>query len=236
MPDAMTIAVHSMHNDMQRVSAISHNLVNAATPGYRRDIVLARPFASLLATGADAAPAPPDSVLDTSAGTLKSTGRPLDLAVAGDAYIELATPQGPAYSRGGSFHADASGKLVNEAGLPLQGWGGDLILKGEAGLGIDRQGKLSQDGQTLGQIKLVHFTDVRALHKDSTGLLRAAAEAAQPAPAAELRSGQLENSNVVVLREMVSMKEATRHFEAMQKLFQSYDEQMGNAIKSIGEF
>jgi len=53
---------------------------------------------------------------------------------------------------------------------------------------------------------------------------------------ARVRQGYLENSNVASVSEMVGIIETMRHFEANQKLIQSYDEMLGRAIRTLGEF
>lgn len=242
MSNALIASVQSMQNDLRRMDTISQNMVNIATPGYKRTIPVAGAFDAMLAAPAQGAPASPaqaptvNSVLDLSAGAFKQTNKPFDLAIAGDGYFELATPEGPAYTRAGDFHLDARGRLVSQAGYALQGMQGDLVLNGAAAA-IDHGGRITQDGASVGQVKLVRFADPRALVKNGAGLLQAVAGmdgATEAKP--ELQVGYLENSNVTPMREMVSMMETTRHFEAAQKLFQGYDEKIASAIQKLGQF
>jgi len=240
MSNALTAAVQSMQGDLRYMETISQNMVNIGTPGYRRSIPLSRPFGEAMraagaAAGAPIAPAL-TSVLDLSTGSVKQTGRAWDVAIGGEGYFEVSTAQGPAYTRAGDFRLDAGGRLVTQAGLPVQGLGGDLVLNGPNAT-IDHAGNVVQDGENLGQIKIVRFADPRALVKGASGLLQAAGPglgAIETKP--ELQPGYLENSNVTPLREMVLMMETTRHFEAAQKLFQGYDEMLGTAIQKLGEF
>lgn len=244
MTNALTTIAQSMQGDLRYMDTISQNMVNIATPGYRRSIPLSRPFEAALQAAGQANPDPAlkhaapalTSVLDLSTGSLKQTGKAWDVAINGEGYFEIATAQGPAYTRAGDFRLDASGRLVTQGGLPVQGMNGDIILNG-ANAAIDHAGNIVQEGDKIGQIKIVRFTDARALVKSATGLLQAAvpengAIDAKP----ELQVGYLENSNVTPMREMVLMMETTRHFEAAQKLFQGYDEMLGTAIQKLGEF
>ncbi|MGZ3182510.1 MAG: flagellar hook-basal body protein [Telluria sp.] len=231
MSNALVSAIDSMQHDLRRMDTVSQNIANMATPGYRRAIPATQPFGQALdaAAAADA----PRAGVDLSTGALRQTGRALDLAIAGDAWFELATPEGPAYTRAGDFALDAQGRLVGQGGFPVQGLAGELLLAPTPAT-VDHAGRISQDGRTVGQLKLVRFADPKAVTKGAHGLLQAAGgvQAAQ----AEIRSGVLEASNVVPLREMVALMETTRHFEAAQRLYQGYDEMLGSAIQKLGQF
>lgn len=230
MPNALTLAIDSMQQDMQRLATISQNMANSATPGYRREIAVARPFAGVLAAEARA------SVPDLAAGPLRSTGRPLDVALSGAGFFVLNTPHGPAYTRAGSFHVDPAGRLVDPQGAPVQGGGGDIVLKGTAAE-IDAHGRVMQDGRSVGQLKVVQFGPGPAVRRAGGGALTLADGVEPQALAAfRLQPGHLEGANVKPLREMLDMTETLRHFEAAQKLVLGYEEQLAAAIKSLSEF
>jgi len=241
LTNALTAVVHSMQGDLRYMETISQNMVNIATPGYRRSIPLSQPFGELMqAAGPDkaAARAAPalTSVLDLSTGPLKQTNKAWDIAITGEGYFEIGTAQGPAYTRAGDFRLDASGRLVTQGGMPVQGMSGDIILNGP-NASIDHAGNIVQDEVRIGQIKIVRFTDAKALVKTASGLLQPASPDNGTVEAkAELQVGYLEQSNVTPMREMVLMMETTRHFEATQKLFQGYDEMLGSAIQKLGQF
>lgn len=245
MSDALMTAVHMMSSDMQRMNAISHNMVNATTPGYKREVPVFRSFDHVMQTaivsgdqGVAARVGLPgvSNVVDGAAGSMRFTGKPFDLAVVGDGYFEVRMKHGTGYTRAGGFHLDASGRLVNEAGFAVQGMNGDIILNG-ANASIDGTGSISQNGQPVAKIKIVRFPGMDALVKAGDGIFEPRnGETTVAESNAELRVGHLENSNVVPMREMVMMMETARHFEAAQKLFQGYDEQLGAAIQSLGGF
>ena len=245
MTNALTTAIQSMQNDLQYMDIISQNMVNIATPGYKRAIPVAHTFGEAMRVAGQAdtgattlvgAMPTLDSVLDISTGLIKQTGRPWDIAITGDGYFELATPDGPAYTRAGNFRLDSAGRLVSESGLAVQGVGGDIVLNGANAI-IDHTGRITQEEETAGQLKVVRFADSKAMIKTAEGLLRPAnAASAVTEIAPEVQVGYLENSNVATMREMVSMMETTRHFESAQKLFQGYDEMLGTAIQKLGEF
>lgn len=246
MSNALVTAIDSMQNDMRQMETLSQNMVNISTPGYRRAIPSAPAFAHAMAAAqpaglpaqAPAAQAGPaaQAAVDLSHGAVKQTGRAWDLAIDGDGYFELATPEGPVYTRAGDFTLDARGRLVSQSGHAVQGSQGEIVLNGpDAAIG--RDGRITQDGREVAQLRIVRFANAAALERSPSGALRAAAGASGEVDArAQLLSGHLEGSNVAPMREMVAMLQTTRHFESAQKLYQGYDEMLGSAIQKLGQF
>jgi flagellar basal-body rod protein FlgG len=239
MSNALVTAIDSMQNDMRQMETLSQNMVNISTPGYRRAIPSAPAFAHALAAAQPAglAPqAPAAQAVDLSHGAVKQTGRAWDLAIDGDGYFELATPEGPVYTRAGDFALDARGRLVSQSGYAVQGVQGEIVLNGpDAAIG--RDGRITQDGREVGQLRIVRFANAAALERSPSGAMRAAAGASGEIDTrAQLLSGHLEGSNVAPMREMVAMLQTTRHFESAQKLYQGYDEMLGSAIQKLGQF
>ncbi|PNA99482.1 flagellar biosynthesis protein FlgG, partial [Pseudomonas sp. FW306-2-11BA] len=53
---------------------------------------------------------------DVSGGAIQLTGNPLDVAIVGDGYFAVQTPQGERYTRAGALTTDATGRLVTMEG------------------------------------------------------------------------------------------------------------------------
>ncbi|PRC93902.1 flagellar hook-basal body protein [Solimicrobium silvestre] len=245
MADAFSIAIQSMQNDMQRMDIISENVANSATPGYRRALSTNQSFGDVLQSSSlsnvthsiEITLPTVTSVLDTASGSIKSTSQPLDLAISGDGYFELTTPDGLAYTRAGNFHINEDGHLVSQDGYPVSGKGGDIIVNGKSTPTITPSGEVSDGSTAVGQIRIVSFADKHGLQTRSGGLLVSTNNDAETSDSsAQLQIGFLENANVIPLNEMVSMLETSRHFESQQKLFQGYDEQISSAIQKLGQF
>jgi flagellar basal-body rod protein FlgG len=239
MNGVLGIAASSMNEGQARLATISHNLANATTAGYKREITVGRAFADhLQAAGADAtrvfATSLPvaTSAIDMRAGTLRATGNPLDVALEGEGFFELQGPEGAVYTRQGTFGIDARGRLVHASGLPAAG---EITLAGGQPR-IDAQGNVFEDDKPAGKLRVVAFERPAALARLGEGLYGAPAEAAPLAANARVRQGWLENSNVTTAREMVGLIETVRHFEANQRLIQSWDELLGRTIRTLGEF
>lgn len=259
--EVLAIALASMQQDMTRVDRVALNLANVSTPGYRREVVAVRPFAEVLdgaglpelgsaATLPTADPArTPGAVQvlsDTRAGTLRVTGQPLDLALTGDGFFEVATDGGPAYTRQGSFRVDAQGRLVTAQGHPVMGRNGEIHLTTQTPF-VDSAGNVTEPNATSGpsaaapgtpvaQLKVVRFDDAKTLQRLGDGLVAAGAGMSEVADGeAGIRQGALENANVSSAQEMVQLVQAMRHFESMQRIAQGYDEMLGMAIRKLGD-
>jgi flagellar hook protein FlgE len=59
-------------------------------------------------------------------GALQRTGRATDLAIQGDGFFQVGTPNGPMYTRGGALTLDAAGNLTTAEGFFVQGWQADV--------------------------------------------------------------------------------------------------------------
>lgn len=246
MLDALSASETGMLNDIQRMHAISHNLANVSTAGFKREMVVSRPFVehlSVAATTADAARAsfqvvtPQLEVLtDHRAGTLKFTGNPLDLALQDDGFFTVTGASGPLYTRQGSFRLDAQGRLVTVTGMPVLGNGGEIRLNTPNPV-IDQNGNVYEGDQIVAQFQVVKFSDPGRLTNVGNGLY-SAGEGVVPAPPelARIRQGYLEMPNVVLTDEMIHMIETMRHFESSQRVLKSYDSMLDKAINVIGEF
>ena len=234
--NAFDIAALSMDTDMQRLANIGQNLANIQTGGYKRVVVAQRPFSETMAA-IDSTRGTPDTALDTTAGALRASTNPLDLAVDGDGFFEFESPQGPALSRQAMLHVDGQGRLVNDAGLAIRGDRGDLRIPTPANnLRIDAQGEVWVDDRSLGKLQLSRVGNPTALQPLGGGLYRPAADdAAQPIDTPRVLSGQREGSNVSSSAEMVRLMETSRHFEAMAKVVQGYDDAMDKAIRKLGD-
>ncbi|MEO6936634.1 MAG: flagellar hook-basal body protein [Collimonas sp.] len=248
MEELLGVALQSMQQDMARVDRVAMNLSNALTPAYKREVAVVRTqsargpsFARMLDAGmAEAAGRDmPDNhievLTDTRPGTLKSTGQNLDLAITGSGYFEVQTENGSAYTRQGNFRMDARGRLVTAQGYPVMGKGGDIYLN-TSQPSIDAAGNIIENKLPVAQLKVVQFDKPAGLRRLGDGLVAAGDGMTQLQDAdVQIRQGYLENANVSSMREMVELTQTMRHFEAMQKVAQGYDEMLGTAIRKLGD-
>jgi flagellar basal-body rod protein FlgF len=233
----LDVSTRAMRLDMDRVRAAANNLANVNTAGFRREIVTGNTFSAALAAALQPDEATPLATIDSRAGPLRATGRALDLALPGAGYLEVTTDQGIAFTRNGALQVDAQGRLVTSAGHPVMGDSGEIRVDGED-VQILPNGDVRQGDRTLGRLRVVQFDGANPGLAPLGNGLYAASAAAQPAESTTgnlLRSGYLEQSNVVIATEMLRLTETMRHFEALQRIVQGYDESLEKAIRKFGE-
>jgi flagellar basal-body rod protein FlgG len=252
MFEALQIAATGMHAQQLQVDTIANNLANVSTTGFKKARVQ---FAELINAGAagsastDPAAATPSAratgVVGAGttrlfdAGDLHRTDSPLDIAIAGDGFIELTLPDGSvAYTRGGSLKVGADGLLTTQNGNPLKP--GLVVPDNAQSLVIAADGRVSvrlpnqSQPVELGQLELVRFTTPAALSVLGDNLYSATTASGEPISvragengAGSFQQGVLEGSNVKLVEEMVNLMVAQRAYEASVKVVQASDEMLG---------
>jgi flagellar basal-body rod protein FlgF len=245
MNEILSLVLGSMHGDMARLDRVAMNLANVQTPGYKRQLALVLPFAARL-DQTDTAAQPvlaqgPAIHTDQRAGALRSTGQPLDVALSGPGWFEVATEHGTAYTRQGNFRLDARGRVVTQQGYTVMGSGGEIQLTQGTPV-IDATGRVfdgtaaGNGAQAVAQLRVVQFEPGAQVEALGDGLVQVHGE---PAPAPEgstqVQQGFLEHSNVSAMQEMLQLLQSVRHLEAMQKVAMGYDEMLGTSIRRLGE-
>lgn len=207
----------------------AHDLVN---PNQTLDQQVPWPRSILLAQ-----PRIGERVVDLSQGSLKATGNPLDLAISGEGFFRIQTPAGELLTRKGVYHLSAEGYVVDDHGNQLLGDGGPLQVPDGGKLFVQGDGTVTVDGEVIDRIVPVTVEDPRVLEKAGNSLFQIKKDAqVQPMPAegATIEQGFLETANVEVVTEMVNMIEATRAFEAYQKMITGTFDQDKKAITEVG--
>jgi flagellar basal-body rod protein FlgF len=209
----------------------SHNLANANTPGFRKDLAL---YSGPRVTSGL------KTEVDLSVGQVQTTGNPLDVAINGEGYFVIEDGEGGlAYSRRGDFRVDADGFLTNGAGYRVLGQGGTINVPPYSEINVGEDGVISlrpigAEANALaevGRLQLVKTEPGQVLRKTPDGLLRSA-NALFESPEVKVVSGALEGSNVNVIDSLVTMIELARRFETQVKLMQSAEENR-NSLNQI---
>jgi flagellar basal-body rod protein FlgG len=228
------IAGAILAQSQRRLESAAANVANIATPGYKRRVA----FSDVLAqdSGAARAGRPADSTfLDVSAGKLMETGKPTDLALAGDGFFILKSDDKQVYSRLGQFRRDGDGRLVSGDGFALQAKeGGDVVLR-DGAFELKPDGTIVQNGAPVARVAVAVFAEPSALASRG-GYFEAGDAEPQEVAAPALRQGALEASNVSTGDEMVTMMESVRRAESAQRILNTYDDLMGRAIGAFGQF
>ncbi len=224
---------------LQRQDALANNLANASTNGFRAELdafrgvpvrgdgATTRVYALESTVGYDATPGP-----------VEATGRPLDVAMQGNAWLAVQSLDGTeAYTRAGSLQVSPEGQLVTPAGLPVLGDGGPITvpLNGQIAIGSDGSITSAVQGsrpQQVGRLKLV--TPEAPLERGTDGLFRGSDGADLSADTtARVQSGALEGSNVSTVSTMVEMIAAARQFEQQMKMLQGAEQRDQAAAKLL---
>jgi flagellar basal-body rod protein FlgG len=172
--------------------------------------------------------------IDYSTGTLEDTGRDTDMALVGDVFFVLETPEGERYSRAGAFLVDGANYLIDADGNYVLGGNGRIYV-GSNEFSVDNAGSVYVNGQYSDTLRIVSFEDNNTLRKQGSNLFFSTAEpAAAAAGTYEVKQKFLENSNVDVGREMVDMISVYRAYETNQRMLTMIDEIVGKAVNDIG--
>ena len=222
---------------MQRQEVLSHNLANASTNGFRAELSAFRSVpvqgdgASTRVFALESTPG-----YNPNPGPIQSTGRSLDVALQGNAWLTVQGLDGTqAHTRAGALEVNAEGLLVTRTGLTVIGDGGPINVPANSELLIGADGTINATlgggrAQVIGKLKLV--TPEVPLTRGDDGLFRATEDL--PAdPDARLQDGALEGSNVSPVEAMVAMISAARQFEQQMKMLQSVQEKEQSATKLL---
>lgn len=216
---------------------VANNVANMNTPGFRGQNLIFSEFISD-PKGADD---PLSFVFDrgqyqiTDPGPVQFTGNSLDIALEGPGFIGVQSPGGEiAYTRAGNFEMAPDGALITAAGFPVADAGGATITvpAGSTEIKIDDNGFVSnQDGQ-IGQIMIVEFENIQQLNPMGNNLYETDAATAPPEDTV-VKQGHLEGSNVKPVVEMTRMIDTLRSFQSLQKVLQTENERLRDAIEQL---
>ena len=172
---------------------------------------------------------------DVSEGPLTSTNNPLDLAIRGDSYFAVKTPQGTRYTRHGVFQLDNLGQIVTSDGNQLLGAGGAPITipPNASNIIVARDGTVSADAAQIGRIEVFRFDNPAALTKVGNSLLDAKGQAAQPTRDSDIAQGMVEGSNVNGVAEMTRMIDTVRSYQAANNLVDMEHKRILDAIDGL---
>lgn len=229
-----SVGVAGLFRQEKRYDIIANNLSNLQTVGYKKDVPVFHKFFSE-ALSPSLTEDPVESVTSFHQGEMQGTGNQLDMAIEGEGFFKIRTPNGIRYTRSGNFHLDKGGVLVQANGYPVLGNGREITLRGTHVV-IDTDGTISADGSNQGKIDLVTFPDLNGLQKEGQTLFKLAKEQDEIEPKqGQIQQGSLEFSNVNALEEMVKMIDSLRTFQACYKMVQVEDDLNSRAVNDLAK-
>jgi flagellar basal-body rod protein FlgF len=237
----------------RELDVVANNIANLDTTGYKSDGSVFEEYLMPIARdpgflGADARMS---YVQDRatwhnfSAGPVRQTGNPLDVAIDGDAFLVVQTSRGERYTRNGALQINATGELVTSGGERVVGDGGpiqfqstdhDISINPDGTITVREGGNTTSDS-ARGKLRLVRFDRASQLQKDGATLFSAPEGVTpQPAPTSvRVVQGAIEQSNVRGVVEMARMIEVTRTYTQIAGMLQQQGDLRRSALEKLAE-
>ena len=211
----------------RNMDIISNNIANATTAGFKGDRLI---FNDLMTREAQV-------IYDQ--GPMQHTGNTLDVAIVGDGFFRVQTPEGVRLTRNGSMHMSSEGTLVDANGNQVLGEGGQGITLNPNGPApsIGADGTIVQGDEQVGKLEVVDVADRALLMKAGGNFFTGrdgATPPATPVEGASIEQGYIEATNIKVVRQMVDMISTFRAFESYQKIIHSIQAMDTSCINSVG--
>ncbi|CAO3459369.1 Flagellar basal-body rod protein FlgF [Azospirillum argentinense] len=224
----------------RQLDVVANNIANMNTAGFRGERML---FEAAMERGGMK---PSDKIAftidratytDFTPGSLKPTDNPYDVALDGDGWLQVQTPDGPRYTRDGRMRRDVDGQLVNAGGFPyLDDNQQPIVIPADRSrMEIGTDGLVSADNEMIARLRVVRFESPQALAQ--TGDVLFDAGDAQPLPAPDTRTiqGKVEQSNVQSIAEMSRMMELTRDYQSVTRMMDDGQDLLRSAINRLGK-
>ncbi len=238
MQPGLYVALSSQVALERRLTTIADNVANAGTVGFRATGVKFEDLVSGMGKGSMSFVSTGETYLSTASGGMKETGNPLDMAIKGEAWFGIQTPQGLIMTRDGRFTIQPNGQLVSIEGHPVVDAGGaEIILDPQAGPPVvSADGIIRQGGNLVFGIGLFEFTPgADFVRYGNSGVV----PPPEPQPVVAridvgVMQGFVENSNVDPVLEMTRLIKVQRAFENMAALTRSSESKLDEAVKALG--
>jgi flagellar basal-body rod protein FlgF len=236
MDNAGYVALTRQAGLWSEMRVVANNIANAQTAGFRAEGVLFSEYVRSLGRDAPSLSMAAARVRETSfaQGTLAATGGAFDLAIEGEGFFLVQTPDGQRLTRAGAFTPNENGDLVTAEGHPVLDPGGAPVFvpAGTGPVAIAPDGTISADGQPVGQIGLFLPADPRGLVRED-GVRFRADGGIVPAEGGRMLQGFLEGSNVDPVLQIARMIEVQRAYELGQGFLDREDERIRSVIRAM---
>ncbi|MBK9468197.1 MAG: flagellar basal-body rod protein FlgG [Gammaproteobacteria bacterium] len=261
MMNALWVSKTGLSAQDTQLATISNNLANVSTVGFKRDRVTFEdllyqirrqpgaqssqdnqlPSGLQLGTGVRIV----STQKEFTEGSLQVTGNALDVAINGRGFLEVLQPDGTtAYTRNGQLHLSRDGEIVNADGLVIQP--AITVPEGAQSLTIGKDGTVSvvlpgeAEAQQIGSLTLTDFINSAGLQAIGGNLFLETTASGSPTngtPGLDglgtIEQGNLENSNVEVVEELVNMITTQRAYEMNAKVISTSDQMLGYISQNL---
>jgi len=234
---------------MERLEITSNNLANLNTAGFKAQQLLVEALepgaiqttggiGTIVSTPGGTVPAIAyTTITDTSQGSIRESGNPLDVAFSGPGFFAVSTPNGERYTRQGQFHLGATGTLLGPGGYAILGENGQEIRLPPGRIDLDAGGGVSVDDAVVGRLRLVRFDAPERIVPEGTALYAAPADAVpvdvDPGET-QLVPGSIELANVDAVQGLLELIDVARGYEAYMQAMRQVDGTIETAIAQVG--
>lgn len=221
---------------LREMQTLANNIANASTTGFRAENVMFSEYVTSLGPNDASLSMANATVRNTllQQGGLTQTGGTFDLAIEGEGFFLVATPEGERLTRAGAFSPNENGDLVTMDGHPVLDAGGAPVFvpPGVGRIGISADGTVSAGGQPIGQIGLFLPVDPTQLVREG-GVMFNAQGGFEPVADGRVLQGFVEESNVNPILEISRLIEVQRAYELGQSFMDKEDERIRGVIEAI---
>jgi flagellar basal-body rod protein FlgF len=243
MENTMYVALSRQSTLRRQMDVVANNLANMSTHGYKSGQMM---FVEHLtkSKGGDSLLTPKlayvrdiATMTDVKPGPVETTGNPLDIAIQGEGYFVVQTPEGERFTRNGRLQLDNTGQLVNQLGQAIMADGGaPLIFAPEdTEIVISSDGTVSTNNGELGKLRIVNFDNDQVLERTSGAQFTTTEDnPAQDVESPSVLQGAVEGSNVEPILEMANMIQVHRAYDSVKSFIDREDERQRSMIKELG--
>jgi flagellar basal-body rod protein FlgG len=253
------VAATGLHSFNENMAVISNNMANMGTAGFKASSVVFNDLmydhkpspgsplvdANLVVSGISMGHGSKVSatVKDFAQGSSVTTNSGFDAAIMGRGFYQVLRPDGSlAYTRAGSFQLNQQGELVTTDGLPVQPT--IAIPVGATNFTISEDGQVSyslnntstiagtlQIADFVNPVGLLSIGDKLYLETLSSGAVTLGTPGQNGL--GKLKQGQIEGSNVNLVKSMMELIECQRGFDMCGKIMKSDDEMTKELIEEL---
>ena len=257
---AFSTSATGMTGQQMMVDTIANNLANVNTTGFKRSQInfqdllyvtveepgteiasgINSPSGLEIGSGVRAA----STIKIFTPGELQNTGNPLDIAIAGDGFLQVTMPNGELrYTRDGALMTNANGQLVTTGGYYIEP--AISVPTDAVSISIEKDGGVNVTDaagtqSVVGTIQLARFPNNSGLSSEGDNLLAETAASGTPTTGTPgengfgtIQSGFLEKSNVQMVTELVNLITAQRAYEINSRAIRAGDDMLRTANEIV---
>lgn len=241
MENAQLITLSRQIALQRQMDVVANNMANINTNGFKSENMLFSDYLMPVAKDNEYTGADRDlhytedwsTVHDMSSGAIEQTGNPLDLALEGDGFFSVQTPQGLRYMRNGALSINAQGALVDLNGNPVLGQNGPITFdSADTDITISADGNIATANGSKGKLAIVEFTDPQSLAREGDNYY--SGPAGNAAVNTRVTQGAIERSNVSGVTTMAEMIRVERAYQTLANLMQRQDDLRNSALQKLG--